>query len=130
MAKAQHNPMDFVSLFVSQLTNTGNLLYLSIGIFSLSSFLKHRENAGYGGVFVITLVGLLLFIYNIVYSLKSIYDFKIYLKYFRKVKDQFDPVYTLHLPNWNRLIYYQYVFVSFVSIIGFAMLIWRIRNLP
>lgn len=125
---AQHNPMDFLSQFTAKSASTGNLLYLSIGIFSLSTFLKKKDNEGIG-VFIITSVGILLLIYNIASSLKSIHEFRKYLNYFRKVQDQFDPVYSIFIPNWTQLIYYQYTIVAFVAFIGIAMLIWRAKSL-
>lgn len=133
--KIVHTPIDFVDQYIAHTWNTGTLLSLTIGLFGFADFFKSRHSRHSSGdsydayTFGITVFGLLIFVYNVFYSMKSIRDFKEYLEYFEPIKDQYDPIYTIYLDNWKEWIYYQYSFVGLVIGIGLILTYWRVSTI-
>jgi len=109
----KHDPMDFVNQYISHTRNTGNLLSLSISIIGFSAFFGNRDIDI--GVDFMVLAGVFIFLYNVLYTLKSIDDYKYYLNYFENTLDDYHPIYRLYYPRWKNWIYYQYTFVALVS---------------
>jgi hypothetical protein len=123
----QHDPIYFVNQYISHTWNSGALLSLSLATLGFSEFFKDRKNKN--GMFFIIIIGLLLFVYNVFYTIKSIQDFKDYLLYYEQVKDSYDPIYFLYMPKWKKWITYQYCFLSIIILLGIVLLGWTSKRL-
>lgn len=121
-----HTPISFVDHFLSHTRNTGTLLSLSIAIIGFSEFIANffDSKAKSRIISFLLFVGVLMFVYNIMYSIKSIVDFQDYLKVLKPNLHKYDEVINMYYSKWEKLIIYQVSFVALICVLCLLLIIW------
>jgi len=105
MSKLSHNPQSYVNGYISMMRNM--ILSSSIGLIILNS--KYR------------IISFFVFIFSLLYGLKSAIDFNKYLNYLetQKLKKPFE----FQVKQWKQWIYMTYIYLVILCIIIFFVVI-------
>lgn len=116
-----HSPISFLAQYTSMVRNTLSIGALAIAVISASAFFgkTHDQDVFYTSMVV---MGILLFIYGVVYGYKGAVDFHRYLSHIESRMDDLPEVYRLQIKQWRGWVYLQVVFLAALVVLTFVSL--------
>lgn len=121
-----HSPESYLGHHTSMVRNTLSLTSLGIAIVGFGTFFSDRNRDM--SEYVVRGVGLLVFVYAILYGIKGTMNYCGYLEYLESNYDDLPRFYKSQLKQWKEWVYYQYGFIALVVIITIVVSLYKLNT--
>lgn len=118
-----HRPESYYAVQSAQYRTISGLCSLSFAIILSSKLFNSEKDVFMANA--VQILGILLFIFSLIFGIKTNNDFNSYLNELSESKD-LPPFYQRRIPEWREWVYYFYVYFGFITLIVLFFIIHKI----